>query len=121
MKTTAVVIVAAMFLAGCAVTDKVDAIAKARDGGLIQGMDKDTRMSYRLDMGIPSGLSEIHPGPYRSIDQFNVKLYTGLYAGKNATFFVGKSRETAEWEVFSLMVQQDGKWLSIPVQSDRKQ
>jgi len=29
--------------------------------------------------------------------------------GKNAMFFLGKSRETDEWEVFSVMAGEDGK------------
>ena len=121
MKTAGAVIVAAVFLTGCATTDKVDAIRKARDSGLIQGMDKDAQMSYVLGMGIPNGVSETHPGPYRSIDQMNVKVHTGLYAGKNATFFLGKSRKTGEWEVFSLMIQKDKAWALIPVQLNEAQ
>ncbi|UCG46816.1 MAG: hypothetical protein JSU94_15095 [Phycisphaerales bacterium] len=50
-----------------------------------------------------------------NVDDLNVRVTQGSYKGLNATFFLGKSRQTGEWEVFSAMVEKDGKWESLPV------
>lgn len=118
MKTTIMLIVAATLLAGCSPTLKMNVIREAVDAGRIQEMDKETIFQYSVGVGIPSGMSGTHPGPYRSLDDVNVKAVTGKYMGKNATFFLGKSRETDEWEVFSVMVEEDGKWRAIPLRSN---
>jgi hypothetical protein len=119
MKIIIALIAAATLLAGCATSHKMKVIQHAVDAGRIQGMDKGTKFQYTF--GIPLGMSGTHPGPYRSLDDFNVKVETGKYMGKNATFFLGKSRETDEWEVFSVMVEEDGKWRAIPLRSNGKE
>jgi hypothetical protein len=118
MKTKITLIVAVVLLAGCATGPKMYVIREAVDAGRIQEMDKETIFQYSVGFGIPSGISGTHPGPYRSLDDVNVKAVTGKYMGKNATFFLGKSRETDQWEVFSVMVEEDGKWRAIPLRSN---
>ncbi len=100
MKTMITLIVAAALLAGCTPFEKLNVIRDAVDTGLIQEMDKETKFSYSY--GFPGGA--IHPGPYSSIDYISVKVETGEYMGKRATFFLGKSRITDEWVVFFVMV-----------------
>ncbi|WP_373501727.1 hypothetical protein [Desulfococcus sp.] len=41
--------------------------------------------------------------------------------GKNATLLFGKSWENDKWEVFRVMVEEDGKWRVIPLRSDGKE
>jgi hypothetical protein len=119
MKIMTALIAAAILLAGCATSHKMKVIRQTVDTGRIQGMDKGTTFQYTF--GITLGMSGTHPGPYRSLDDFNVKVETGKYMGKNATFFLGKSRETDEWEVFRVMVEEDGKWHVIPLSSNGKE
>ena len=115
MKTAMTLIAVVLLSSGCALIDKVNAIRGAADAEQIAGMDKDTEFIWALRMSIPTILSDTHPGPYRSIDDLNVIVHTGKYMGQNATFFLGKSRETGTWEVFSVMVKKEGKWEAIPL------
>jgi len=115
MKTAMTLIAVVLLSSGCALIDKVNAIRTAADAEQIAGMPKDTEFIWALRMSIPTILSDTHPGPYRSIDDFNVIVHTGKYAGQKATFFLGKSRETGTWEVFSVMVEKEGKWEAVPL------
>lgn len=116
MKTIMLVVTCAL-LFGCASSDKINIVRETVDTGRIQGMDKETKFSYSI--GIPGGAT--HPGPYSSVDYINVKVETGKYMDKNATFLLGKSREMDKWEVFRVMVEEDGKWRVIPLRSDGKE
>jgi hypothetical protein len=116
MKTTMLVLTFVL-LSGCAPLDKMNVVRETVDTGRIQGMDKETKFSSAI--GIPGGAT--HPGPYSSVDYINVEVETGKYMGKNATFFFGKSREMDKWEVFRVMVEEDGKWRVIPLCSDGKE
>jgi hypothetical protein len=93
-------------LAGCATPSQVRGIRAAIDTGKIQGMDTNTVCAF--------GFPNYHSGPYSSVDEFNVKIEGGNYKGKHATFVLGRSRETGEWEVLRTLVQEDGKWKVIP-------
>ena len=92
MRKSVVAISLAVCLSGCALLDKIEAIGQDVDQGRVQGMTEENEFAY----SIPN----FHKGPYR---------------GLNATFFLGKSRESGQWEVFYAMVEKDGKWESIPV------
>jgi len=108
MKMLAVVISLAVCLCGCTTLDKIDVIDQDVDQGYVQGMTEENKFAY----SIPN----FHKGPYTGIDDVNVKVIEGPYKGMNATFFLGKSRENGEWEVFFVMImKQDGKWKSLPV------
>jgi hypothetical protein len=117
MKTAMTLIAVVLLSCGCALKDKVNAIRTTADAEQIAGMDNDTQFSWGINLSVPAVLSDTHPGPYCSIDDFNVKVHTGKYTGQNATFFLGKSRETGTWEVFSVMVKKEGKWEAIPLTS----
>ena len=107
MRKSAVVISLAVCLSGCAILDKIEAIGQDVDQGRVQGMTEENEFAY----SIPN----FHKGPYRGIDDVNVRVVKGPYRGLNATFFLGKSRESGQWEVFYAMVEKDGKWESLPV------
>ena len=115
MKTAMTLIAAALLVGGCGFGSKINAIRAAADAERIAGMDEDTQFMWTMKMCVPTLLSDTHPGPYRSIDDFNVKVRTGKYAGRKATFFLGKSRETGTWEVFCVMVEEEGKWQALPL------
>ena len=93
-------------LAGCATPSQVKAIRETADAGAIQGMDTNTVFAF--------GFPNYHSGPYSSVDEFNVKIEEGTYKGKHATFILGHSRETGEWEVLRTLVKEDGKWKVVP-------
>ncbi|MFH1080306.1 MAG: hypothetical protein V1766_08600 [Pseudomonadota bacterium] len=114
---TIILIFTATLLTACAAPHQINVVREAVDTGRIQGMDKETEFSYSF--GIPYGAT--HPGPYSSVDDIKVKVETGKFMGKNAIFFLGKSRATGQWEIFSAMVEEEGKWRSIPLRSDGKE
>ena len=119
MKTVITIITAATLLVGCAIPQQIKVTRQAVDAGRIQEMDKETK--FQFSYTIPFGMTGIHSGPYSSLDNLNIKVESGVYIGKNATFFIGKSRETNEWEVFSVMVEEDGKWRAIPLRPNGKE
>ena len=82
----------------------------AVEQGRVQGMTDETEFTY----AIPN----THKGPYSKMDRYNLVFQNPDRAGGNATFFLGKSRKTGEWEVFLIMVwgKETGlKWKAIPV------
>ncbi len=107
MKKSAVITSLAVCLSGCATLEKIEAIDQGVDQGRIQGMTEENKFAYSVP--------DFHKGPYAGVEDLNVKVTEGPYKGLNATFFLGKSRQTGEWEVFSAMVEKDGKWESLPV------
>ena len=107
MKKSVVVIVIAVCLSGCSTIHKLEAIDQGVKAGRVQGMKKYTAMTWNL----PSP----HKGPYAKVDDLNVKFKLENDKEQNATFFLGKSRETGKWEVFYVMFLKDGKWETIPV------
>jgi len=107
MRKSVVLISLAVCLSGCAILDKIDAIDQDVDQGRVQGMTEENKFAY----GIPN----FHKGPYAGVDDVNVHVMEGPYKGLKATFFLGKSRERGQWEVFYAMVEKDGKWESIAV------
>lgn len=114
MKTVTLV-TAILLICGCASQSKLKAIRAFADDEQITGIDKDTRFEYRLALAIPGGPTSTHRGPYRSIDDVHVNIRSGQYTGRRATFFLGQSRETGTWEVFYVMVENEGKWEAIPL------
>lgn len=113
MKKVIMLAAIVVILTSCATPQKMNAIREAIEAGRVLSMSKETRLEYTL--GFPSGMSGSHPGPYRSLDSVNAKVITGEYAGKNATFLLGESRETLEWELLSVLIQEEGKWRPIPL------
>ena len=100
-------------LTGCAVPEKRITMEKAMeavDQGRVQGMTDKTDFTY----SIPS----VHKGPYSKVDRHNLVYENPDGTGGNATFFLGKSRKTGDWEAFLVMVwgKETGlKWKAIPV------
>ncbi|MBI3898725.1 MAG: hypothetical protein HY308_10575 [Gammaproteobacteria bacterium] len=113
MKKMLPLIIAVSLLTGCATSNKIDAIREVVDSGQIQGMDRATQFQYSA--AFPFAMSGSHPGPYRSIDGLNISVETGRYKGKDATIFVGQSRRTNRWEVFGVMVEEEGVWRAVPM------
>ena len=108
MKKMFPIILATAILAlssGCTIMPKGDALHKAANQETFKGLDKNTKFSY----SVPND----HSGPYSSIDQFNVIIDEGLYKDKNASAFIGKSRRTKKWEVFSVMMEENGNWIKL--------
>ena len=110
-KTIALPALAACALAaGCAAPAQTRAIRAAADSGLIQGLDNATQFSF----GVPNA----HSGAYSSIGRFNATIEEGARKGQHATFVLGKSRATRQWEVLRVLVEEDGHWKSLPMKDD---
>jgi len=71
MRKSAIVISLAVCLSGCAILDKIDAIDRDVDQGRIQGMAEENEFAY--------GIPDFHKGPYRGIDDVNVRVVKGPY------------------------------------------
>jgi hypothetical protein len=105
--------IGAFWLCGCSTAGKMRAMEnamKAVDQGRVQGMTDDTEFTY----SIPNS----HNGPYSDIDRYNLVFQNRDKTGGNATFFLGKSRKSGEWEVFLIMIwgKETGlKWKALPV------
>jgi len=69
MKKLTPMLAAALYLSGCAIAPRGDAIRTAVDQGLFEGLDKNSRFS----ISIPAP----HSGPYRSVEQFNFIIEEG--------------------------------------------
>ena len=94
-----------ILLSGCAMSSQMDSIRKVADQKQFQGIDKNTQFS----VSFPSA----HSGPYKSVDQLNFIIEEGEHKGKNASALLVKSQKTGEWEVFSVMVEEDGRWVNL--------
>ncbi len=97
-----------IWLSGCSTFDQANVLRQSIDRGDIEGMTKENKFSISFP-------KNYHRGPYSKIDGLNVAIKKGTYEGQNATFFLGKSRQNGEWEIFSVMVEKDGIWQHIPI------
>lgn len=104
--TTITTATALALSSACSVTTKGDALHEAVNQGQFKGLNKNTRFSY----SVPND----HSGPYSTIEQFNISIDDGPHKGKNASAFLGKSRKTNQWDVFQIMVEENGHWTKLP-------
>lgn len=91
-----------LLISGCALPKKIDSIQKAADANEFQGIDGETKFSISFP--------NTHSGPYESVDQINFTIE----GEKNASALVAKLPETGTWEVLTIMVEEDGQWITIP-------
>ena len=99
-----------LLVTGCASVNRLDAARNAVDAGLIDGLDNSSQFSAMV-WSWPA-----KPwGPYSDIGGFTATVTNGTYCGHYLTFFLGRSRSTKQWEVFSTFTWEDGKWKALPV------
>jgi len=106
MNKRTIIFIVALYLSGCAIAPKGQAIRTAADENQFKGIDSHSRFSVSLPA--------THKGPYKSIDQLNFKIEEGMHKGKKASAILGKSRVTDEWEVLVLIINENGKWIKLP-------
>ncbi|VAW87767.1 hypothetical protein MNBD_GAMMA16-237 [hydrothermal vent metagenome] len=106
MKKFILILIVVLSQSGCAISSKIDAVNIAADQKKFEGIDQNTRFSISLPAS--------HSGPYASIDQLNFNIEEGKYKGKNASALMGKSKKTETWEVLIIMIDEDGKWVTLP-------
>ena len=111
MKAHALIFIGiALVGAGCASLDRMKATHDAVHAGLINGLNESNQFSA-IVWSWPS-----KPwGPYAKLDGLYATITNGPYCGHHAVFFLGKSYKTKEWEVFSTLVWDEGKWKPLPV------
>ncbi len=95
---------------GCASIKRLEATADAIHEGLVAGLSS----SNHFD-AIPWSFPGKPLGPYTKLGGLTASVTDGPDSGRTYVFFLGKSRETKDWEVFSSMKWQDGKWELVPV------
>jgi len=105
MRKIIFVAVALLYLSGCAISSKIEAVNAAADRSEFEGINKNSTFS----ISIPSS----HSGPYSSIDQLNFNIEGGKYIGKNASAIVGQSRNTGKWEVLVILVDENSRWIEL--------
>jgi hypothetical protein len=54
-------------------------------------------------------------GPYSKLGGLTAYFTNAPDGGRTYVFYLGKSRQTKEWEVFASMMYRDGKWEPVPV------
>ncbi len=110
----ALVLVAVTFcLSGCmSAGAKMDATRKAVDNHLIQGLTESNKFDcivWLFPGGDPSGWI------YSDVSSIASHIKDGPEKGRSVVFFIGKSRISKEWEVFSAQMWRNGKWELLSV------
>jgi len=105
MKKIIFAAVVLLYLSGCAISSKIEAVSAAVDRSEFEGLNKDSTFSISM----PSS----HSGPYSSLDQLNFNIEEGKYKGTNASAIIGQSRNTGRWEVLMVLVDESGRWVKL--------
>ena len=111
MKRILIVCLGAWCVAGCSSVNRAEATKAAIDKGLVQGIPASSHLKAII-WGFPGK----PPGPYGKLGGLTAFITTnGPDSARTYVFYLGKSRETKDWEVFASMVWKDGKWEPVPV------
>ncbi len=106
MKKIMFIAVVLLYLSGCAISSKIEAVSTAVERSEFKGLNKDSKFSISM--------SSSHSGAYSSIDQLNFNIEEGKYKGKNASAIIGQSRSTGTWEVLVVLIDESGRWIKLP-------
>ncbi|MEE9423913.1 MAG: hypothetical protein V3V18_02915 [Methylococcales bacterium] len=106
MRYRAMSLLLVLSLSGCAMSAQMDSIRKIADKKEFHGLDRKTQFS----ISFPSS----HSGPFKSVDQLNFIIEEGKYKGKNASALLVKYRKTETWDVLTIMVEDNDRWVNIP-------
>ena len=91
--------------------EKIDASRLAVDSGLIEGLGEKNQF-----VGIPWRLPGPPLGPYSKVEGIESKITEGPNTGADVTFYLGKSKISKKWEVFSVLMKKYGEsWKPVPV------
>jgi len=110
MKRILIVCLGAWCVAGCSSINRAEATKAAIDKGLVQGIPASSHLN-----AIVWGFPGKPPGPYGKLGGLTAFIPNGPDSADTYVFYLGKSRETKDWEVFASMVWKDGKWEPVPV------
>ncbi len=110
MKRTVLMVLAIFCLAGCAGLHRMEATRDSIDKGLVQGIAPSSHFD-----AIPWSFPSKPLGPYSKLGGLTAYFTNGPDGGHTYVFYLGKSRQTKEWEVFASMIYMDGKWEPVPV------
>ena len=107
---TIFILIAAILICGCAAPKQTAAVRNAVQNGLITGVDSTAKFET-----IPWAFPSTYMGPYTDIHGFVGTMTNDPSAYRQMIFFVGKVRDTKEWEVFSALIWANGEWKTLPV------
>ncbi len=110
MKRTLLMSLAMVWLAGCTSIHRLEATRDAVDKGLVEGIPPSSRFE-----AIPWSMPAKPLGPYSKLGGLTAYFTNAPDGGRTYVFYLGKSRQTKEWEVFASMMYRDGKWEPVPV------
>lgn len=96
--------------AGCSSVSRLQATREAVDKGLVEGLSATNQF-----VAVPWSFPSKPLGPYSELGGLTAQVTNGPESGCTYVFYLGKSRETKSWEVFSSMVWRDGKWQPVAV------
>jgi hypothetical protein len=88
----------------------LDATRDAIDRGLVEGLSTSNHFT-----AVPWSFPSKPLGPYSELGGLTAQVTNGPDSGRTYVFYLGKSRQTKGWEVFSSMVWRDGKWQPVAV------
>lgn len=95
---------------GCSSVDRFAAVQEAVQGGRVSGLSASSHMDSVV-WSFPHTAS----GPYSKIRSLEATTTNNPTNEQTYVFFVGKSRGTGRWEVFSSMLWKADHWEVVPV------
>ena len=110
MKWTTLLCLGMLGVVGCSGLGRLTATRSAVDRGWIEGLSVTNHF-----IAVPWSFPSKPLGPYTKLSGLTTQVTNGPDTGQTYVFYLGKSRETKKWEVFSSMVWRDGKWEPVPV------
>ena len=101
---------AIVWAAGCSSLSRMQATRDAVDKGLVEGLCASNHF-----VAVPWSFPSKPLGPYSELGGVTAQVTNGPDGGHTYVFYLGKSRQTKNWEVFSSMVWRDGQWQPVAV------
>lgn len=95
---------------GCSSLERFDAVADAVQGGRVSGLSASNHMN-----SVVWSFPHMGSGPYSKIRSLEATTTDNPTNEQTYVFFVGKSRDTGRWEVFSSMLWKDEHWEPVAV------
>ena len=110
MNRTLIISLGALCVTGCSSLNRGQATRDAIDKGLVGGLSASNHFNATVWSFPAKPL-----GPYTKLGGLTACVTNSPDSGRTFVFYLGKSRETKDWEVFASMIWQDGKWEPVPV------
>ena len=111
MKGSLIICLGALCLTGCSGINKMEATRQAIDKGLVEGLSATNHDFIATVWSFPGK----RLGPYYKLGGLEAIVTNSPGVAHTYVFYMGKSRETGHWELFSSMKYDHGKWEPVQV------